>query len=96
MTATLQISDKKAMIVGTIDFENVLALKTLGEVYIAEQTEITFDFGKVTRANSAGLTLMLSWIRYAKGLQKSVAFSQVPTALQIMANTCELTVILGI
>lgn len=74
-----RVSDQQLMVSGTIDFDNAVDMSQQGERLIskaADQLEI--DFSQVTRAGSAALTLLLSWVRYAVNHQKSLTFTNLP------------------
>jgi phospholipid transport system transporter-binding protein len=93
--ALMKIQEQNAAVSGNIDFTNVVTLRMMGEKYIHENPTPVFDFQQVTRANSAGLTLMLTWLRCAKQMHKTIRFINVPSSLKTMARVCDLTVILG-
>jgi phospholipid transport system transporter-binding protein len=93
--ATISIVDQQAVVNGVIDFDTVLTLRTMGEKYIDEQQSVVFDFNQVSRANSAGLTLLLVWLRRARQQQKTIRFVHVPASLKTVAHVCDATAILG-
>lgn len=80
---------------GDINFVSVIGWKTEGEKSIAASSAVVFDFAQVTRTNSAGLTLMLTWLRYAMQLNKKIDFVNLPSSLRTIAKVCDLTEILG-
>lgn len=93
---TIKPLGEQLLVSGDIDFSTVVSLRTDGENYIQRMTKIIFDFTQVMQANSAGLTLMLSWLRCAKQLNKNIEFRNVPISLITMAKVCDLTAILRI
>lgn len=80
---------------GDIDFATVIGWRAEGEKSIAASSGVVFDFAEVTQANSAGLTLMLAWLRYATQKNKKIDFVNLPSSLITIAKVCDLTVILG-
>lgn len=48
--------------------------------------ELSVDLSDVTRADSAGLSLLLSWVRRAHAHRKTLAFSHVPDQLRNIAR----------
>ena len=49
-------------------------------------SSLSVELGEVTRADSAGLSLLLSWVRRAHAHQKTLAFKQVPEQLRNIAR----------
>lgn len=49
-------------------------------------SRLSVDLSEVTRADSAGLSLLLSWVRRAHAHQKTLAFSHVPDQLRNIAR----------
>lgn len=47
---------------------------------------LVFDLSRVTSANSAGLALLLEWMRYAKSRNKAIQFDHLPDQLLSIAK----------
>lgn len=93
--ATITVRDHAAFVAGIIDFTVFSSLEREGlHSLLALQVNL-FDFSAVTRANSAGLALMLSWLRCAGQRKCPVSFIHIPESLQLMAGVCGLKNILG-
>lgn len=92
----IKIQGENAIVLDNINFANVMSLRQIGEKYIRENPTVVFDFHPVKTAYSAGLTLMLSWLRCAKRCRKTIHFMNVLPSLKTMARVCDLTEILGI
>ena len=60
----------------------------------AQQSAIRIDCSGVTRANSAGLALLLALLRDAEQQGKTLSIIHLPAEMQQMAHVCELTAIL--
>ncbi len=73
-----------------IFFGNVLALREQGERWLQDSkaTEISMDFKHVTRCDASALTLMLTFMRQAQELGKSLRFTNVPDFLEQIAQVC--------
>lgn len=74
-------------ITGELDFSTVPHL--FGESSWVESdssSRLTVELGEVTRADSAGLSLLLSWVRRAHAHQKTLVFSHVPIQLRNIAR----------
>jgi len=92
-----RLSEQKLQVAGVIDFDNALDMCQQGERLISkvgDQCEI--DFSAVTRAGSAGLTLLFSWLRYAVNLQKTLVFTNLPDDLLGVAKVSGVDQILPI
>jgi len=75
-------SDQYLRVSGRIDFDNALDLKQQGERLISKAADhLQIDFSEVSKAGSAALTLLFSWVRYAANLRKTVEFSNLPDDL---------------
>jgi len=92
-----RVSEQKLQVAGVIDFDNALDMCQQGERLIskaADQCEI--DFSEVTRAGSAALTLLFSWLRHAVNLQKTLVFINLPNDLLGVAKVSGVDEILPI
>lgn len=63
-------------------------------LHSARAVQITVDCAGVTRANSAGLALLLAILRDAAALGKELSIHHLPADMQQMARVCELADIL--
>ena len=73
---------------GPLDFDSVTGLLSQGEQQFGDGTPLVIDLGEVTRANSAGLALLLEWLDRARGRQQAVRFLNLPgSLLEIAAFT---------
>jgi phospholipid transport system transporter-binding protein len=54
--------------------------------FLAGQKEITIDLGGVGNADSAGLALMLEWIKIARGKKILLKFRNIPQQLLNLAK----------
>ena len=73
---------------GDLTYETVLPLRQQGNQLMAVMDKPRIDFIDVGNCNSAGLALMIAWLRQAKQLKKSIDFVNVPQSLQEVANVC--------
>ena len=82
------------MLVGDLSFTTVPALR--GELVIksADRPRISIDLAGVTRSDSAGLALLIEWLREAEQLGKTITFLNMPAQLQSIARVCGLDGIL--
>ncbi len=65
----------------TIDKRTVKAL-----TFLTAYKTITIDLGQVDNTDSAGLALMIEWIKYCRTKRTSLRFSNVPKQLLSLAR----------
>ena len=88
MTSLASISDKNGSLVisGELNFKTVMKLWKDSQSLLGKFAALHFDLGEVTSSNSAGVALLLEWVKYAKRNNKPIDFSNVPIQLNsIMA-----------
>jgi phospholipid transport system transporter-binding protein len=59
-----------------------------------ELADLRIDLSAVTRSDSAGLALLIRWMREAKAIKKSLVFEQMPAQMLAMAEASGLDTIL--
>ena len=65
--------------------------KTLNSfVFLTTGKQITLDFGKVSNADSAGLALMLEWIKQARTKRVQLRFINIPEKILNLAKLSNL------
>ena len=80
---------------GELSFVSVPAiLKSSARGFMASR-EIEVDLQGVTRADSAGLVLLIEWLRESERVGKVVTFINVPKQLLAIARLCGLDEILS-
>ena len=92
-----KINDQQYILSGELTMQNVSKMsrdtapliKTMsGDIYI--------DLSKIERADSAGLALLIDWLRIAKRRNFRLHFEQLPEQLMQIAKVCELHSVLPI
>jgi len=88
MKAAATIIDEKNRLVvsGELNFETIVALWKQSLPLLARYPRIDIDLSKVTASNSAGLALLLEWLKYGKRQNKVVTFSEMPAQLRSIAS----------
>jgi phospholipid transport system transporter-binding protein len=66
---------------GELNFTTVVALWNNSLRLLTQAPQLNFDFTQVTASNSAGLALILEWMKYAKQHNKSIRFNNIPKQL---------------
>ncbi len=84
--AELAFDAERMRVSGVVDFATVVALEAQGEKWLREQApqRCRLDLGGVSHCNSAGTTLLLSWLRAARSVGKDLAVENVPATLRKM------------
>jgi len=62
---------------------------------VSPSGEISLDLGKVVRADSAGLALMIEWRRQANHRNVTLRFRNVPAQMLSLANLAEVDFLFG-
>lgn len=70
-------------ITGLLTFATVPELLQQSRAWLADDhRELAIDLGGVTRADSAGLALMIEWLRLARSRNRRLRFIHIPEQLQ--------------
>jgi len=88
-------SSDTLLLAGDVTSENVVSLRAKGESVIGKMTSRgTIDLAGLCSANTITLSLLLSWLRFAKRRNVSVVISQSPGKLFDMARVSGLESVL--
>lgn len=74
-------------LLGPLDFETVSCLRLQGFGLLDGQAELVFDLGGVERSDSAGLALLLEWVREAQRRGTEIRFQNMPPQMSAIART---------
>ncbi|MCW9012656.1 MAG: STAS domain-containing protein [Gammaproteobacteria bacterium] len=85
MTAAFKQQDGQLKLAGVLDFHSVADLLK-GDQSWLQGDQISIDLTEITQTNSAGLALLLEWMKMAqqKGLQ--IKYHSVPEQLLVIAR----------
>ena len=89
MTSSVEIiqkTDQVLCIKGPLTFQSVLVIRKQGFESIRALSQIKVDLRDVSHTDSAGLVLLLEWLRAAQTLKKTLIFSYVPDQLLALAS----------
>lgn len=81
-------------IAGDLTFETVRCLRERGSELFREGGDVTLDLNAVTRADSAGLALMVEWLRHAKRMRARLQVVNMPDQMLEIARMSKLESIL--
>ena len=81
---------------GVIDFDSVPDMLRESVARFGEQGDIVLDLSGVTRANSAGLALLIEWQRLARRPGRTLTIRNAPASLRNLARVSELESVLSL
>ena len=83
MTQAANIMQQKGCLIisGDLNFFSVMSLWQQSLTLFSSMRELRFDLAEVSSSNSAGVALVLEWIKYARAKQKPIQFTNVPNQL---------------
>lgn len=85
--ATLQCqAPGRFSLVGELSFETVPRLVDAGEALFKSTGEVLLDLSQLERSDSAGLALLVNWLRQARNKQCQLSFQRVPEQLLGLAR----------
>lgn len=81
MEVTLERIEQKWLIKGELTFATVVSLLKRTKIAWRDEKLITIDFSAITKVDSAALTLLLEWRRFAIDQSASIHFIRLPEQL---------------
>ena len=86
--ATLTPDGATLKVAGVLDFETVVELLAQGREWIetAAPAQFTIDLAGVEYSSSAGLALLLEWLRVAERGQKRATLAGMPADMQALVR----------
>ncbi len=92
--AVRRTADDRLVVAGELDFTTVVQLLKDAEPLLGAGTDVLVDLQGVTRSDSAGLALLIEWMRAAKRQQKSIQFLNIPPQMLDIARVSSLDQVL--
>ncbi|MCE3238323.1 MAG: hypothetical protein K0R24_1304 [Gammaproteobacteria bacterium] len=77
---------------GELNFTTIMPIWESSLALLTACSTLTIDLSKVTTANSAGLVLLIEWLKYAKYHNKIMIFENVPPQIQSIAQVAGLKI----
>ncbi len=71
---------------GSLDMDSVGPLVGMGRELFAAENDIRVDLQAVERSGSAGIALLLEWMRYAQAQGKQIRFINMPQQMNAIAR----------
>ena len=81
---------------GELDFESVAGVLRHAGAMMAGEPRLEVDLRDVSRADSAGLALLVEWLRESQHAGNKIVFINVPDQLLSIARVCGLDEILSL
>ena len=86
--------DGSWLLSGELNFDTVPSLLARPAVALKAGSDVRVDLSAVTRVDSAGLALMIEWLRVSERVGIAITFENVPEQLRSIAQICDLDKIL--
>lgn len=88
------LDEKHFVLSGVLDFESVPKLWRVGHALFEAGSELHVDLSGVSHANSAGLALLVEWMRFAEKRQKRLSYHNIPGQMLAIARVSDLEKVL--
>ncbi len=82
--------DGTFLVSGELTFDSVVGVRSAGVRVLGEGSLATFDLQGVSRTDSAGLALLVDWLREARRRGVRLRYSNIPRQMLAMAATSNL------
>ena len=83
------LGEGRFALIGEMTFETAERILVASEEPFEQHTRIEVDLSGVTRADSAGLALLLEWITWANHTVREIRFLSMPERVLAIARTTE-------
>ncbi len=86
--ASLNINENKLTLSGVLDFDSILAVDAQGQTWIntVSTDDLMLDLSAVTYSSSAGIALLLGWLRAAEKRNKKLTILHLPNTMLALAK----------
>jgi len=87
MSASMEVSQGGGFVLkGVLDFSSVPVVWRQHKHLLETQKNITLDLSGVEHSNSAGIALLLDWLRYTRSKGVALVFTNMPEQMQSLAR----------
>ena len=80
---------------GVLDASTAREMLEESEARFAQCKDLDVDLGGVGESDSAGLALLIEWLRVARQSQKEIRFANVPAQIEALARISEVEDLIG-
>lgn len=93
--ADVVLQNNELVLSGNLDFTNVMRVFEKGLAQFNTAPNLVFNFAGLKTSNSAGVALMIEWVRCAKQRNKAIKFQSVSPELLSIAKAAGLDKLLS-
>jgi len=86
--------DGSFALTGSLSFKNVTALRSQGIDLFSEADTLVVDLSDVQRSDSAGVALLVEWMRFARSQDKTISYLNIPQQMLAIVRASSLDSIL--
>lgn len=86
--ATVMLDEDRLMVSGDLNFQSVVPVWEASLAFLNQFSSLKIDFSGVTSSNSAGLALIIEWLKWGREHGKTVSLAAIPTEIHSLANVC--------
>ena len=79
---------------GELNFDSVAELWETTEALFADTPLLRIDLSGVSRSNSAGVALLVQWLRQARRRQRELLFVDIPAQMRAIIRVADLETLL--
>jgi len=83
------LGDGSFRVSGTLDARTVAAVLEEGEARFGNGSPVQVDLAGVTHSDSAGLALLIEWLRQARLRGQQIRYANVPKQIEALATISE-------
>lgn len=87
-TATATIGDDTLTLAGVLDFDSVIAVDAQGQQWLrgAAPAQCNLDLSAISYSSSAGVALLLGWLRVARQQHKALRMQHMPADMAALVR----------
>jgi len=86
----MNVNTSTQTVTGALTFETVPGLYQNSSRWFAGTGDLTIDLSQVERADSAGLALLIEWLRRAQTANRKLRFANIPAQVQTLIRINDL------
>lgn len=94
MTVFFDNAQQRLTVSGDLTLDSVQQKMTETELVFKDNLALEIDLAEVSKSDSAGLALLIHWLRKAHQIEKKLVYTNMPTQMLAMARACGLEEIL--
>jgi phospholipid transport system transporter-binding protein len=80
----MNVNSSTRTVVGALTFETVPGLYQTSASWFEGAGDLVLDLAQVERTDSAGLALLIEWLRRAQATNRSLRFANIPAQVQTL------------